>query len=428
MNHSETTYKTGQNTNPMSKIKIKYFGPINEGYLEDDGFMDIKKVTVFIGNQGSGKSTVAKVISTLVWIEKALNRGDIDTFHLTKADFFDLFEYQRIHNYFREETIIEYFGDRASIKFNNKQAHPEFQLIEDSHYDVPQIMYVPAERNFLSTVHNAFDVKGLPGSLFEFAEEVKKAQFALNGNKLDLPVSGLQFRYDKRKDESYLVGNDYEINFLEASSGYQSLVPLYLVTKFLSDYISKGDKTLREQLSPLQNVRRNNEITEISLNISFSDEEKQRKVAAVEAKYLSKCLINIVEEPEQNLFPSSQQKILNSLLEFNNMNKSNKLIITTHSPYLINYLSIAIQGSYLFSEIANKGNSKDLFKRLESVVPIKAIVSGDDVIVYQLDEEKGEISKLGNTEGIPSDKNFLNQSIRHGNEMFDSLLEIEEEL
>jgi predicted ATPase len=60
----------------MSKIKIKNFGPIKEGYQENDGWIDIKKVTVFIGNQGSGKSTVAKLISTFTWIEKALVRGD----------------------------------------------------------------------------------------------------------------------------------------------------------------------------------------------------------------------------------------------------------------------------------------------------------------------------------------------------------------
>jgi len=41
----------------MAKIKIKNFGPIKEGYLEKDGWLDVKKVTVFIGNQGSGKST-----------------------------------------------------------------------------------------------------------------------------------------------------------------------------------------------------------------------------------------------------------------------------------------------------------------------------------------------------------------------------------
>ncbi len=60
----------------MSRIKIKNFGPIKEGCQDNNGWIDVKKVTVFVGNQGSGKSTVAKLISTCTWIEKALVRGD----------------------------------------------------------------------------------------------------------------------------------------------------------------------------------------------------------------------------------------------------------------------------------------------------------------------------------------------------------------
>ena len=61
----------------MSKIRIQNFGPIKEGYQDNDGWLDVKKITVFIGNQGSGKSTLAKLISTMTWIEKALVRGRI---------------------------------------------------------------------------------------------------------------------------------------------------------------------------------------------------------------------------------------------------------------------------------------------------------------------------------------------------------------
>ena len=69
----------------MSKIKIKNFGPIKEGCQENDGWLDVKKVTVFIGNQGSGKSTVAKLITTFMWIEKALTRGDYDKKNFIKV-------------------------------------------------------------------------------------------------------------------------------------------------------------------------------------------------------------------------------------------------------------------------------------------------------------------------------------------------------
>ncbi len=47
----------------MSKIRIKNFGPIQAGNLDNDGWIEIGKVTLFVGNQGSGKSTVAKLIA-----------------------------------------------------------------------------------------------------------------------------------------------------------------------------------------------------------------------------------------------------------------------------------------------------------------------------------------------------------------------------
>ncbi|MBK8701664.1 MAG: AAA family ATPase [Saprospiraceae bacterium] len=56
----------------MTKIRIKNFGPIKDGYQENDGWLEIKKVAVFIGNQGSGKSTVAKLISVFMWLENRL--------------------------------------------------------------------------------------------------------------------------------------------------------------------------------------------------------------------------------------------------------------------------------------------------------------------------------------------------------------------
>jgi len=50
------------------------------------------------------------------------------------------------------------------------------------------------------------------------------------------------------------------------------------------------------------------------------------------------------------------------------------------------------------------------------------------LVIYELYETNGTIKKLGNFEGIPSDKNFLNKSLGNANILFDSLLEIEEEL
>ena len=62
------------------------------------------------------------------------------------------------------------------------------------------------------------------------------------------------------------------------------------------------------------------------------------------------------------------------------------------------------------------------------VVPEKSLVAPADAIIYQLDEADGSIRKLGSFEGIPSDDNVLNLMLREGNQLFDSLLEIEQQL
>ena len=43
-------------------------------------------------------------------------------------------------------------------------------------------------------------------------------------------------------------------------------------------------------------------------------------------------------------------------------------------------------------------------------------------------EKDGSITKLETIDGIPSDKNYLNETLAEGNLLFDSLLEIEQEL
>jgi hypothetical protein len=66
--------------------------------------------------------------------------------------------------------------------------------------------------------------------------------------------------------------------------------------------------------------------------------------------------------------------------------------------------------------------------RLDHIVPINSTVAASDIVIYQLDDESGVITRLPDFEGIPTDKNYLNSSLAEGNRLFDSLLELEEEL
>ena len=84
----------------MSKLRVKNFGPITAGYEVNDGFVDFNKYTLFIGDQGTGKSTVSKLISICSWLEKAFFRGDYDLIFFEAIDFEELCRNQLLENSF----------------------------------------------------------------------------------------------------------------------------------------------------------------------------------------------------------------------------------------------------------------------------------------------------------------------------------------
>lgn len=53
------------------ELYIEHFGPIIEARVP------INKITVLIDRQGSGKSTIAKLYSLFVWMEKSLMRHSL---------------------------------------------------------------------------------------------------------------------------------------------------------------------------------------------------------------------------------------------------------------------------------------------------------------------------------------------------------------
>jgi hypothetical protein len=157
--------------------------------------------------------------------------------------------------------------------------------------------------------------------------------------------------------------------------------------------------------------------------------EQQRALISTLSKQFNKtAFINIVEEPEQNLYPTSQWSVLQSLLNISNQGANNQLVLTTHSPYVVNYLTIAVQGKQLYDKILRKTRDGSLLAKLANVIPLQVLLDADDLAIYQADEKTGSIAKLPMAEGIPSDSNYLNESLREGNDMFDRLLDIEEEL
>ncbi|NJO14693.1 MAG: ATP-binding protein [Thioploca sp.] len=414
----------------MSRIKVKNFGPIKVGFEENDGFLEIKKITVFIGNQGTGKSSVAKLISTMNWLEKAFYQGKLTEKEVSKYNRFvnNYCTYHGLKNYFLPETEIEYQGTVYNFKFNQGKLNVQSHFTSSEEYIVPKIMYVPAERNFLSTVKikNLQKLKELPQSLFTFWEELERSQEELSGS-LTLPVGNAKFEFDRLNKTSNIVGESYKLMLSEASSGFHSFVPLFLVSHNLAHSIDKERDASKTELSGEEQKRLRAEIEKILSDDTLSEEVKKTALKILSSKYRNQRFLNIVEEIEQNLFPSSQQQLLYQLLKFTNYTTENGLILTTHSPYIINYLTLAIQGASLLQKINVSDKSEDLKKRLNEIVPVDSCVAAEDTVVYEL-TETGKINKLATYEGLPTDDNFLNRSLAESNLLFDGLLEIEEEL
>ena len=425
----------------MSQIKVKNFGPIKSGFAENYGFIDIRKITVFIGNQGTGKSSIAKLISTLSWLEKQLYRGNLEIKDVKNYNKFirTYCNYHNLKNYFLPETEIEYLGNAFNFYFQDRKLNIDSRNFEaiffnslciinnmPKEYIVPKIMYVPAERNFFSVVKRAEKVKGLPQSLSAFFEELERSQQELS-ESLTLPVGDVKLEFDQKNNTLNIIGSDYKLNISESSSGFQSFIPLFLVSRNIALSIGQNKDSSQNELSGEEQQRLKTEIERILSNDNLSEEVKKAALEVLSSKYKNECFLNVVEEIEQNLFPKSQKDVLYKLLEFANLTEGNTLILTTHSPYIINYLTLAIKGYNVLQKIIDLPNTDLLKEQLENIVPQASCVSGEDSIVYEL-TESGEIIKLSTYEGLPSDENYLNSFLAETNNLFDDLLEIEEQI
>lgn len=405
----------------MSRIKIKNFGPIREGFVDNDGWLDIEKVTVFIGNQGSGKSTVAKLVSTLSWIEKDLFRSDGSTLRFRKQEriFKKYLEYHRIDSYLKKNTEIQYEG--KAYRINYIPGKPlDIQKLEEK-YTLPKITYFPAERNFVSSVKKSRSGQKLTlwsQSLQEFKETFQEAKENFKEKEtFRLPISNVDLEYNKLNDVLYVKGPDYKIQLADSASGFQSFVPLFVVANYVSKLLEKEQEMDEQQRDTFKK-----ESAKILTDKTYTEEQKRILLSNLAAQFNIKRTLNIIEEPEQNLFPTSQQGMLHKLLEFNNKVEDNQLIITTHSPYIIGYMTLAVKAMELYK----KAKKEEVRAQINEIVPQKSAISHDDLVIYELDEKDGSIHKLDTYKGIPSSKNYLNSELSEKNELYAQLLDIED--
>ena len=155
---------------------------------------------------------------------------------------------------------------------------------------------------------------------------------------------------------------------------------------------------------------------------SLTDGVKFAMLRNISSRFKYSCFVNIVEEMELNLYPESQRSVLFDLLSYANKIELNRLVLTTHSPYVIIYLTLAAKAFLLTQKVSA---NETLQERIKEVVPADSAIDPARLRIYELKD--GGVFRLSTYEGLPSDENFLNIQLGVTNELFDQLLEIEQE-
>jgi predicted ATP-dependent endonuclease of OLD family len=305
----------------MEKLIVKNFGPLKDIEIE------LKSFNLLIGEQSSGKSSIAKLLTILNnknFLLEVSPSNDKDTELLYKE-----FSKYKIKTYFRENSYIEYHNKEGETIIFNQGRFSCNPHKEHAHEIWKSSLYIPAERNFSSTFSRALSSLVLnkipiPTFLLEFMSVFDKAKNEYDN--FDIPELQLKFQTGEKE---FINLNGVQTPYDESSSGIQSVLPMMMTLRYASKVLSY-----------------------------------QRF---------------IIEEPESNLFPENQVKIMQSFVSILNENlKKWNMIITTHSPYLLTALNNMLEAGKLTKESKMKADE------ISQIIPKQCWLSTDNVTAYYL--------------------------------------------
>ena len=400
------------------RLVVKSCGPVRD--------LDItfKKVTLFIGDQGTGKSCVAKLFSTFKWLEKVLIQKKYKRNYFEQYNRFltKLCPYHRIESFIRpdsylrfESNLYDFVYSDGFFRIHDKNEDAGLFKTSDKNGDgISKIMYIPAERSIVSVAENKTKLlKELPDSSETFSDEfVNAKKFFKSG--YELPFEGLHFEYDSLNEVGWISGGDYKVRLINASSGIQSSLPMCMVSEYLSKMIADREEI---KLSKEEKDRLEKRVAEIMQDDAISDSIKDMMIRQLSSANRYDRFINIVEEPELNLFPKSQMEVLRSLVAGNSSSEQNMLVLTTHSPYSLAILNMLIMGAKVYQK-ANE-NDREI---IEDILPYRYHLNEKDVAAYRLSskEENYCVSIINPNTGMIA-KNDLDSCSDEINRIFNQL-------
>ena len=139
----------------------------------------------------------------------------------------------------------------------------------------------------------------------------------------------------------------------------------------------------------------------VGLSSDFTESDKTLLMAQL-SSILNICFTNIVEEPEQNLYPSSQIEVAKFLISCLNENVRNSLLITTHSPFILSTLNNLLYASKINSKkvenqykidanvcsafLVQNGKIIDIFDRENQIIDTTVIDDCATLLNQQFDD------------------------------------------
>ena len=367
----------------MPTIHIKSIGP-----LRDTGILNLRTINLFIGKQSTGKSTLLKIMSHCRWVEKLLcvgkpknGRGVMYAYTHYFRFIQELIKFYRFDpKFFSSSSEIIYEGDAYRIEHKgglNANARIE-SLIDATPYNV-KLSFIPSERNLISAIkdieswYRPKDFDLLFNFIFEW-DEIRENY--TQSNTLPLVVApNLEYYYDKNKGEQLRMTDTHkEFSPFYASSGVQSALPLeVMISALVSAVGTKANLSKTDLLDIVSSL-----LEEQNL---FSKDSIESRVAKNLLTYNG--AVFFIEEPEQNLFPESQAKLLYqmvSAIKYANDKADghhSMISLTTHSPYILSALNVLMAASEAYAIDAES---------TIKIVPEKYILEPNSISAYYISE------------------------------------------
>lgn len=334
-------------------IYIKNFGPLKDIKLEE-----IKPFTVLIGESGTGKSTIMKILALCRWLYKMQNiRSYLKHSEMSKSPFrYRMETYIRncgFEKYIQAETEIIYkvttkHGNNYVIRLSKNKSSLSIDLdpiIKSEDISFNKISFIAETRNVIPlwADKGASFTGGYLG--FYFHEVYGDFDLATEAIK-DLELKFLDVKFTVKKtggQKKYSIGNgvnSFEIDLKNSSSGTQNTIPVLLIPKYFAKYFSFEEAFNRSVLKYLSNT---DALTAFKPVKNLGD--------------INKKIYVHIEEPELSLYPDAQVALMNDLLNicFKEANYPIELFLSTHSPYIINHLNLLIRN---FDKNANDAKIK----------------------------------------------------------------------